>query len=101
MPVGAMGSATIFAALKRGGRMSFTKKEAEAKLGKRVRVRTEGLAKWGIPQGTLGRVIAAQPKKQQQGGTAPVPQRPAKKKDKEDRRRTARGRAGKRDGARA
>jgi len=65
--------------------MSFTKEEAEAKLGKRVRVRNDGLSKWGIPKGTLGRVFAAQPAKHKHGGATPAPQRPAKKKDKEER----------------
>ena len=67
------------------GEMSFTKEEAEAKVGKRVRVRNDWLSKKGIPKGTLGRVIAAQPKKKKPGSTSLAPQRTAKKKDRKDR----------------
>jgi hypothetical protein len=66
------------------GEMSFTKKEAEAKVGKRVRVRNDWLSKKGIPKGTIGRVIGTQAEKQKRGRASLGPQRPAKKKDKED-----------------
>jgi hypothetical protein len=64
--------------------MSFTKKEAEAKVGKRVRVRNDWLSKKGIPKGTIGRVIGTQAEKQKRGRASLEPKRPAKKKDKED-----------------
>ena len=64
--------------------MPFTKDEAEAKVGKRVRVRNDWLSKKGIPQGTIGSVIAAQAEKRKQGSTSLAPKRTAKKKDRED-----------------